>query len=70
MEEKLGIFKKAYLKEKEKPSAGSLFVKRMADITKKSESTVRMWLMGRQVPDELTKIAIAKELNVRPEELF
>lgn len=46
------------------------FVTRIAAVTHKSEFTVKMWLCGRQKPEELTRIAIAKELGLPAEELF
>ena len=46
------------------------FVTRIAVVTHKSESTVRMWLCGRQRPDELTRLAIAKELKTDADSLF
>ena len=46
------------------------FVTRIAFVTHKSESTVRMWLCGRQYPDELTRTVIAKELQVEASDLF
>lgn len=46
------------------------FVTRLAVVSHKSEFTVKMWLSGRQQPDELTRIAIAKELKVEADGLF
>ncbi len=46
------------------------FVTRLATVAHKSEFTVKMWLCGRQIPDELTRIAVAKELGVSAEGLF
>lgn len=48
----------------------TMWVKRIAEVTKKSEITVRMWLCGRQTPDSLAQDVISKELGVPPEELF
>jgi len=46
------------------------FVTRLAVVSRKSEFTVKMWLCGRQRPDELTRIAVAKELGVSADGLF
>ena len=46
------------------------FLTRIAVVTHKSEFTVKMWLSGRQRPDELTRHAVAKELGEPVEELF
>ncbi|MCD7962925.1 MAG: hypothetical protein LUF90_05095 [Rikenellaceae bacterium] len=46
------------------------FVKRIAKLTCRSEATVRMWLSGRQKPDELAKKIIAQELGIPSELLF
>lgn len=50
--------------------AADEFIKRCAEATMKSEGTVRSWLSGKFVPDDLTRMALAKELNVDPDTLF
>jgi hypothetical protein len=59
-----------YAKRPPLPTPRKEFVRRMADVTKKSEATVKMWVIGRQVPDALTQEVLAKELNVPAEVLF
>lgn len=63
-------FKELYTIELRKPTAAALFVKNIAEATHRQENTVRMWLAGRQKPDELACSIIAKELGVNPDELF
>ncbi|MCQ2299672.1 MAG: hypothetical protein MJZ81_06075 [Bacteroidales bacterium] len=63
-------FKEFYEVEKEKPTPAAAFISRIAKATCKEETTVRMWLMGRQVPDALTIKVIAEELGTTPETLF
>lgn len=46
------------------------FVKKIASVTMKSETTVRCWLSGSQNPDALSKSMISKELGVSCEVLF
>lgn len=63
-------FKDFYLREKRKLTAAQTFVKRIAEITKRSEHTVRMWVHGTQVPDALAQYIISKEFGVEASELF
>ena len=46
------------------------FLDRICSITMKSQSTVRCWLAGAFVPDELTRSVLSKELGVPSEFLF
>lgn len=46
------------------------FVDRIAEITKKSPKTVRMWIAGVQFPDELTQSVIEEELGISAAHLF
>lgn len=52
------------------PTERTKFIRRIADATKRSDQTVRMWLSGRQRPDALTQSVIAKVLKVPASELF
>nr|DAI42414.1 MAG TPA: SOS-response transcriptional repressor [Caudoviricetes sp.] len=63
-------FKELYEQELHKPTHATLFVQRIAKVTKRQEMTVRMWLAGRQQPDELVKSIIAQELGVDANSLF
>lgn len=63
-------FKNLYEDEKKKPTAAQLFVSRVATLTKRSETTVRMWISGQQVPDELAKSVIAQEFGADINSLF
>ena len=51
-------------------SPKKMWIQRIAQVTHRSEATVRMWLSGRQVPEELIQEIIAKELGVPVEGLF
>ena len=50
--------------------AAQVFVSEVAAVTKRSEMTVRMWLSGKQVPDELAQTMIAEKYKVSVESLF
>ena len=63
-------FKDLYEEEKKKPTSAQIFVSDVAKLTKRSEATVRMWISGRQVPDELAQNMIAEKFNVDVETLF
>lgn len=60
-------------KKKDKPlplKPSQIFVKRIAKRTCCSEQTVRGWLCGSRIPDDLTQKTIAKLLKAKPEDLF
>ena len=59
-----------YEDELKKPTPAKAFVTQIASITCRSEMTVRMWLMGRQSPDELAKRVLAEKLGVDQKVLF
>lgn len=63
-------FLELYDEYKKKPTAAQVFIAEVAALTHRSENTVRMWLCGRQTPDELAKAVIAKHYNLNPETLF
>lgn len=63
-------FLELYNEQKNKPTAAQVFVQRVAEMTHRQETTVRMWLSGRQTPDDLAKSIIAKEFNVSIDDLF
>lgn len=63
-------FKELYESEKAKPTAAQIFIKEIAGLTKKSETTVRMWLSGIQKPDALTLAILAKHFKTTEKELF
>ena len=46
------------------------FIDKLSKVTMKSKSTVRCWLAGAFVPDELTRSVLSKELGVPSEFLF
>ena len=57
-------------KDKEFPSPSQKFIDTISRITKKTPSTVRMWLYGDQVPDELTISILEKYFGIKGSELF
>lgn len=63
-------FKELYLREKMKPTAGQVFIERIAAVTCRQPATIRMWLNGTQYPNDTAIKAIAKELNVEESLLF
>ena len=63
-------FRDLYEEEKKKPTSAQIFISDVAKLTKRSEATVRMWISGRQVPDELAQSMIAEKFNVDVETLF
>ena len=63
-------FRDLYEEEKKKPTSAQIFISDVAKLTKRSEATVRMWISGRQVPDELAQNMIAEKFNVDVETLF
>jgi hypothetical protein len=63
-------FKDFYEDELRKPTPASLFVRKIAEATKRQENTVRMWLAGRQRPDPLTRKVIADTLGADAGSLF
>lgn len=66
------LFRKIYdaLPPKADVAPKTQFVRRIADLCKVHETTVRCWIAGAQKPDKLKISLIAKELNVPEAELF
>ncbi len=63
-------FKQLYVAEVRKPTPAQKFIAEVAKITCKTELTVRMWIYGRQSPDDLTKYVIAQHFGGSVKELF
>lgn len=63
-------FRELYIEELNKPTAAQKFIRDVSELTHRSEVTVRFWLSGRQVPDELAQTIIAKKYNVDVKHLF
>lgn len=63
-------FKALYLERKQMPTHAEMFIAEVAELTHRSTNTVKMWLLGRQVPDELTQSVIAKKYNLDINSLF
>jgi len=63
-------FRELYERELHKPTPAADFVARVAAATKRQQNTVRMWLSGRQKPDDLARSIIAELLGADPDGLF
>ncbi len=63
-------FKDLYLREKEKPTPAQSFIEEVAELTKRSVNTVRMWIQGKQTPDALAQSQIAEKYNIDISTLF
>lgn len=63
-------FIELYNESKSKPTPAQEFVAEVARITHRSETTVRMWLAGNQIPDTLVQSVIADHFGVGIEGLF
>ncbi len=65
-----------YEKAKQQPrpdTPANALIKQIAEVTKKSEITVRRWLTEGEtqcVPDNLTQEVLARHFNTTPQELF
>lgn len=68
--------KEIYSEVKSQPrpdTPANVFVKEIAEVTKKSEVAVRRWLSDKEsgcVPDALTQEVLARHFNTTPQELF
>lgn len=63
-------FQELYEEAKNKPTPAQSFINEVAELTHRSVNTVRMWLVGRQAPDELAQNIIANKYGVQVETLF
>lgn len=51
-------------------SPGQLFIDEVAELTHRAETTVRMWIYGKQTPDDFIKTVLSKHFGIPVEELF
>ena len=63
-------FIELYQEAKGKPSPGEAFLQEVADLTHRSKSTVRKWVLGISVPDFNTQVEISRHFNIPVETLF
>ena len=63
-------FIELYQEAKRKPTPAQSFIEEIATLTHRSHNTVKMWTMGKQVPDELAQSLIAKKYDVDMTTLF
>lgn len=68
MEEK--TFAALYNERKAMKTPAQEFVAEVASITRRNETTVRMWLSGQQTPDALAQSVIADHFGVSVNGLF
>lgn len=66
----MATFKELYDAAKAQPTPAAAFVAKVAELTHRSETTVRMWLVGAQTPDELVISILAKHFGTSPDDLF
>lgn len=59
-----------YEAAKAKPTAAQLYIKEVADVTGRKESTVKMWVYGIQRPDADTMFLLSEHFGVPIETLF
>lgn len=59
-----------YAKEKARPTPASSFVKSIAELTNRSETTVRKWLAGDSMPDHNVKVILSRHFAIPYDELF
>lgn len=59
-----------YDKARKCPTPGLAFIQEVMAVTKKTEITVRRWLSGEVVPDELTRETLANHFGIPADELF
>lgn len=63
-------FVELYHEAKSKPTPAQSFIAEIAALTHRSNNTVKMWTMGKQVPDELAQSLIAEKYDVDMATLF
>ena len=63
-------FKDLYLKAKSKPTPVSQFIKEVAFVTGRSESTVKKWVIGIQTPNKESRLKLAEYFKITEEFLF
>lgn len=59
-----------YKEETRKPSRAQEFIALVAQVTHRSEHSVKMWLLGKHEPDELVKSTLAEYFKCDPQTLF
>ena len=59
-----------YNEQNSKPTPAQEFISEVARITKRTTTTVRMWLSGQQTPDALAQSIIADHFGVSINSLF
>lgn len=63
-------FIELYTERKNEPTPAQKFITEVAELTHRSEMTVRMWISGVQVPDPNVSKVIGMHFNVDPDTLF
>lgn len=66
----MATFKELYEAQKAQPTPAAAFITKVAELTHRTENTVRMWLMGVQTPDDLVIAILADFFGTKPDELF
>ena len=52
------------------PTPAAIFIRLVANLTNRSEITVRTWLSGKYRPDVNVRNILGKYFNIDPDELF
>lgn len=63
-------FKELYLERKSEPTPARKFIMEVAQLTDRTEQTVKMWLMGQQTPDPNVCRVIGMHFGVDADALF
>lgn len=64
------LYEDIWIPKREASKAAAEFIRRCAEITMKSEGTVKAWLCGAYVPDALAQDVLSKEFGIPAEVLF
>ena len=59
-----------YEELRKQPSPSRKFIKELAELTNRSELTVRLWLTGHHEPEPLIAQLIAKTYDLDPDTIF
>lgn len=63
-------FSELYKREVSKPTAAQLFLRNVASVTRRTESTVKNWVYGTAVPDALALQALSQFFGINAATLF
>lgn len=64
-----GLYKQAK-STKPEVSPAQLFISEVAELTHRAETTVRMWVYGKQTPDDFIKSVLSEHFGIPVDVLF